>query len=174
MWVFGYGSLMWDGWEQQFDGVKIDGAELDGYRRAFSKKSIENWGTATHPCPTLGLERAPAATCIGAAFGFPTAQKQAVWTYLRDREGPSFGLEKRRITLPDGRRPQAHVAINDPDAESYIGDKHVDEIAAMIGGAHGTEGACIDYLENTIAKLRTLSIENDAIESLWEAVQQMR
>ena len=30
MWVFGYGSLMWDGWEQQFDGVRIDRAVLIG------------------------------------------------------------------------------------------------------------------------------------------------
>lgn len=171
MWVFGYGSLMWDGWERSFDGKKVEGAVLPGYRRAFNKKSVENWGTREDPCPTLGLERDHTATCTGAAFGFPASQKNDVWIYLRDREGPSFELETRAVRLPDDRRVQAYVAINDPQAESYIGDRTVEEIAEMIGSAAGDRGACIDYLENTRSKLRALSITNDAIEALWERVR---
>jgi len=171
MWVFGYGSLMWDGWEQQFDGTRVEGAVLEGYRRAFNKKSVENWGTTPCPCPTLGLEPDAAARCTGVAFRFAGVCDEAVWRYLRDREGPSFDLKRVPAELPGGRRVQALVAINDPHARSYIGDVSLDERAAMIGRAEGTSGACIDYLQNTRSKLRTLSIEEATVEALWTAVQ---
>lgn len=172
MWIFGYGSLMWDGWEQQFDGEKIDGAGLKGYRRAFNKKSTTNWGTEQRPCPTLGLEKDESAACTGAAFRFPESQEEDVWVYLRDREGPSFDFVEVKVMLPSGQAVRAHVAINDPSARSYIGDRSPEEIASMMGGAEGDDGRCIDYLENTRAKLRSLSIEDDAVEKLWRAVKE--
>ncbi len=171
MWVFGYGSLMWDGWEQAFDGEKVEGAVLEGYRRAFNKKSIANWGTEARPCPTLGLEAEAGATCTGAAFRFSAERAGAVWAYLREREGPSFALEVHDVRLPDGTIVAAYVAVNDPSAASYIGDKSPEAIAAMIGDAHGERGACFEYLENIRAKLQALSIEDPAVEALWAAVQ---
>ena len=55
MWVFAYGSLMWDDWEKEFSGRRQDGVVLNHFKRAFTKKSLLNWGTRERPCPTLGL-----------------------------------------------------------------------------------------------------------------------
>jgi cation transport regulator ChaC len=66
------------------------------------------------------------------------------------------------------------VAINDPQAASYIGDRDRAELAAMIEGAEGTAGVCVDYLENTRSKLRALSITDPAVEALWDAVTRER
>ena len=170
MWVFGYGSLMWDGWEESFSGTRVEGAVLEGYRRAFNKKSVENWGTRDCPCPTLGLEEAPAATCTGVAFRFAQAKRDAVWSYLRNREGPSFDLETAPVRLPDGRTVSALVALNDPTAASYIGNRARAAIADMIEGAAGQSGDCLDYLKNTRAKLRALGIDDEAVERLWAVV----
>jgi hypothetical protein len=30
--VYGYGSLMWAGWERKYDGKRVEGAELRGRR----------------------------------------------------------------------------------------------------------------------------------------------
>lgn len=171
MWVFGYGSLMWDHWEQQFDGKRVEGAVLEGYRRAFNKKSVENWGSEDHPCPTLGLETDENATCTGVAFEFPEMRSQEVREYLRDREGPSFDFAKATVRIPNGRNVEAYVAINDPSADSYIGAKSTEEIAAMVDAARGEEGSCRSYLKNTYAKLSALGIEVDAVTTLWEAVE---
>ena len=171
MWVFGYGSLMWDGWEQSFDGDRVEGAVLEGHRRAFNKKSVENWGTCDRPCPTLGLESVAGATCTGVAFQFPEARRKAVWAYLRDREGPSFDLQTAAVRLPDARTVSALVAVNDPEAASYIGDMALADRAAMIRGAEGTAGTCVDYLKNTREKLHAVSIEDDAVEAFWTAVR---
>jgi cation transport protein ChaC len=78
MWVFGYGSLMWDGWELALGGSRMDRAVLVDYRRSFNKKSTGNWGIPGAPGPTLGLEPAEAGSCIGTVFEFPEDQQHAV------------------------------------------------------------------------------------------------
>jgi glutathione-specific gamma-glutamylcyclotransferase len=90
MWVFGYGSLMWDGWEQQRGCIRRAGAELRGFRRIFNKASVENWGTADHPCPTLNLERIDSGVCRGIAFEFGNDRSEALLDYLATREGRAF------------------------------------------------------------------------------------
>jgi cation transport protein ChaC len=174
MWVFGFGSLMWDGWEHRFDGDRVERAVLKGYRRAFNKASVQNWGTREAPCPTLGLAATRAARCTGVAFRMAEAKRGDVWTYLRDREGPSFDLKAAPVMLPDGGTPWALVAINDPCARSHIGDSPLDERAAMVLRAEGTSGTGIDYLQNTRAHLHALSIEDPAVEALWALVQALR
>ena len=83
MWVFGYGSLMWDGWERDFGGSRTDRAVLSGYRRSFNKKSVSNWGTSKSPGPTLGLEPDAAGECIRMVFEIPDAQRRAVEQMLK-------------------------------------------------------------------------------------------
>jgi len=174
MWVFGYGSLMWDEWERSFNGTKVNGAVLTGHRRAFNKKSVENWGTEQEPCPTLGLEQDENATCTGVAFQFDEEWTAEVQAYLREREGPSFDFVEVEINLPGTKRVRATVAINDPSAASYIGDKTVEQRARMIEESQGKDGTCFDYLKNTRSKLVALSIEDNAVEALWKTVMQNR
>src|SRR6516162_10269420 len=113
MWIFGYGSLMWDCWEDRLGGVRADRAILPGYRRSFNKKSVKNCGTSKVPAPTLGLEPSAEATRVGSAFQFPDGQRQAVKNYLTDREGPSFDLLELPVRLPDGQQVRAFTPVND-------------------------------------------------------------
>lgn len=86
-WTFGYGSLMWDGWEEAYGGTRHEGAVLDSYARAMNKASLKNWGSSTQPGPTMGLERVEGATCVGVAFAVPDHQEEAVRSYLRGVKG---------------------------------------------------------------------------------------
>jgi glutathione-specific gamma-glutamylcyclotransferase len=45
MWVFGYGSLVWDSWSERFGCLRRVTAELPGFRRSFDKGSVRNWGS---------------------------------------------------------------------------------------------------------------------------------
>ena len=62
MWVFGYGSLMWDGWQTEHGCIRMVKATLRGYRRAFNKASVRNWGTRERPAPTVNITADPAGS----------------------------------------------------------------------------------------------------------------
>lgn len=87
MWVFGYGSLMWDGWEAQHRCTRRERASLPGFHLDFNKASRENWGTRDQPCPTLGLDADADARCEGLAFELPDAERDRAVDYLKRREG---------------------------------------------------------------------------------------
>jgi glutathione-specific gamma-glutamylcyclotransferase len=164
MWVFGYGSLMWDGWEAKFGGTHFDGAELLGYRRSFNKKSVKNWGTADSPCPTLGLEPCEGGSCVGTAFEFAEDRRAAVEAELREREGPSFDLFQLAVLLPGGRQVCAAVPVNDKCARTYIGNMPVEDRARLARTAIGTSGRCADYVRNLHAKLSDLEVRDGEVE----------
>ncbi|WP_103020982.1 gamma-glutamylcyclotransferase [Salinibacter altiplanensis] len=171
MWIFGYGSLMWDDWETEFDSEKSEEAVLLGYRRAFNKASVLNWGSPDEPCPTLGLERETGVKCVGTAFNFSDDQEEEVIAYLKDREGASFDIVEVEITLSDGTDVKAYTAINDTSADTYVGDKSTEEVATMIKNAEGKDGKCIEYMRNIYSMLEEQSIHDPAVEELWSAIE---
>jgi cation transport protein ChaC len=171
MWVFGYGSLMWDGWEQPLGGLRIDGAVLTGFRRSFNKQSVTNWGTSNGPGPTLGLEPRQAGKCIGTAFSFPDKTRTAVVNLLTRREGPSFALIELPVLLPDGREIIALTPVNDRSKSTYIGNVSLKKRAAMAKTARGNKGACADYIRNIYKKLDSLGIPDSDVEEFWTLVR---
>jgi cation transport protein ChaC len=92
MWVFGYGSLMWDGWQAEHRCLRTVKATLLRYRRAFNKASVKNWGSRERAGPTLNIIEDPAGSCVGFAFEFPDEQRREVMAALVAREGRNFEL----------------------------------------------------------------------------------
>ena len=170
MWVFGYGSLMWDGWEAEFNGSRVDGAVLVGYVRSFNKKSTRNWGTASTPGPTLGLEPMAAGQCIGTAFEFTHDKRELVMDRLRAREGPAFKFPEAPVNLPDGRSVGAFTPVNDRNHGTYLGTVAIEDRARMARAAKGANGSCIDYARNLLRRLQELGIVDPAVEHFVKAI----
>ena len=168
MWVFGYGSLMWDEWEKKFNGIRHDQARLDNYHRSFNKKSTRNWGTRDNPGPTLGLENG--SHCIGCAFEFSNDQQAVILDYLRDREGTSFCFKKLTIKLEDGRSIQAFTPVNDQSSTTYIENINLETRVEMAKNAIGSNGKCIDYVTNIYNKLNKLGIRDPYVSKFYNAI----
>lgn len=170
MWVFGYGSLMWDGWERKYSGRKHDRAILQNFRRSFDKKSVKNWGTTDRPGVTLGLEPDMGAKCIGALFEFDEQFRESILAEMRKREGKSFSLEEVEVLSPTGVRVRAVTAINDRYANTYIGNLPVEARAEMARAAVGCDGACSGYVKNIHDQLKSLGVNDSAVDEFYKQV----
>ncbi len=172
MWIFGYGSLMTDGWEVNYSCTQRVVAELHGYRRTFSKASVVNWGTRACPCPTLNLESSADALCVGIAFEFPETRRVEVEAYLAKREGKGFVLSSLEIIAKEAGSVQALVPL-------YIGKNILppattQDLVASIQQACGTSGACSDYVVDVHDQLTGLGIDDPAVTQLREHLRALR
>ena len=81
VWVFAYGSLMWN---SCFDVAESHHAVLHGYSRAFSIFTVEARGTPARP--GLGLALQPGGTCQGIALRIADDGRDAGLARLWARE----------------------------------------------------------------------------------------
>lgn len=168
MWIFGYGSLMWDGWESEFVCQGRAMATLSGYRRAFNKLSVANWGTKEAPCPTLNLQADREASCQGKAFAFAAVDKDAVLARLQKREGRSFVLTPLPVRLDDGMQVEAYAPLY--NGRNLRSDLELDDQVRMVRAARGTSGSGIDYVQGIAESLGALGIDDPAVRALRVAL----
>ena len=169
MWVFGYGSLMWDGWEKRYNCLQRQVAGLRGYRRSFSKASVKNWGSPTNPGPTLNLEVDEHAACIGMAFEFPAKQAAEISLYLARREGKGFVLKPLQVSIKSEQTVTALVPIY--DGPNVIRVESLAELARQVASAKGTSGQCRDYIRGIQLELNSLGISDPVVAETWNVVQ---
>ncbi|MBL9081851.1 MAG: gamma-glutamylcyclotransferase [Planctomycetales bacterium] len=168
MWVFGYGSLMWDGWQTQHKCLRMVKATLPGFRRAFNKASVHNWGTRERPGPTLNIIADPARSCVGLAFEFPDDMRESIVAAFKRREGRNFELAEREVILDEGAPIQAvtprYVGPN------LIVGKSLTQLAEMARLAIGTDGKSTHYVRGIVDKLVELEIDDPAVGEFSQAV----
>ncbi|QYZ70374.1 gamma-glutamylcyclotransferase [Neotabrizicola shimadae] len=157
MWVFGYGSLIWD---PGFPIAERQLAFLSGWHRSFCMRSIHHRGSEAAPGLVLALDESPDARCAGVAFRVAPGAEESTLAALRERELISSAYLERNlpVTLADGAGVQALVYVIDPHHIQYCGGLPLEEQAQIIATAHGGRGPNRDYLFATAAHLAELGI----------------
>ena len=172
MWVFGYGSLMWDDWEATRGCVRRARADLSGYRRVFNKASVRNWGTKDFPGPTLNLIKSNSTLCSGIAFEFPDDREQEISNYLAEREGKGFTMRQFPIKLIAGETITAIVPIY--EGNNLIDDDRIEIVAVMVLQASGKNGSCICYVQAIAEKLHCLGIYDPSVSDLLQTLRSLQ
>lgn len=173
LWVFGYGSLVWNpgfAWSQR----RV--ARLDGFRRSFCMLSIHHRGTEENPGLVLALDAAEAATCHGIAFEIAPQIAEETLEYLRARELISAAyLETwQPVTLDDGRRETAVAYVIDRAHRQYCGGMALEEQARRIAAATGGRGPNCEYLHQTAAHLAQLGLPDPELDWLSDRVKVLK
>ena len=136
LWVFGYGSLMWN---PGFEFVERVSARLIGLHRALCVYSFVHRGTPERPGLVLGLDRG--GMCRGIAFRVAATARDATVTYLRAREQvTTVYLETmRRIELEEEARRQVRALcfIVDRSHVQYAGRLTLAECVHHVRQGHG-------------------------------------
>lgn len=157
LWVFGYGSLIWD---PGFPVAERVIGTVAGFQRSFCMRSIHHRGTAAHPGLVLALDAADAGECQGVAFRVARGAEDATLDYLRERELVSAAYLETTcaVTLQDGRQIDATTFIIDRAHRQYVCDLTLEDQAHIIAQAHGGRGPNAEYLWNTAEHLEALGI----------------
>ena len=170
MYVFGYGSLIWD---PGFIFETSEIAELKGYKRSFSMWSIHHRGTVDRPGLVLALEQHMNSSCKGVVFEVSPKNSSQALLYLRERELVSSAYEETEVEINLSSLKQSIKAITfviKKDHDQYC-QLTLDEQARVIAQAEGGRGRNDEYLLNTEEKLMELGIISSDMRYL---VQQVR
>ncbi|KAF0676897.1 gamma-glutamylcyclotransferase [Profundibacterium mesophilum] len=170
LWVFGYGSLIWN---PGFEVAERLVATLPGYRRAFCMRSVHHRGTQEAPGLVLALDASDDAHCRGVAFRVAPGHEDETLDALRARELISSAYLERwlDIDLADGRRLPAVTYVIDRAHAQYCGALALEEQAGIIARARGGRGPNTEYLHNTAAHLSELGIGDTDLEWLSSRVR---
>ncbi|WP_163848776.1 gamma-glutamylcyclotransferase [Pseudooceanicola aestuarii] len=173
LWVFGYGSLLWN---PGFDPEESVVATLEGYARSFCMSSIHHRGSEAEPGLVLALDEQPGSRCTGLAMKVRTDEEAPVLAMLRERELVSSAYLERMVdlTLSDGRMQSALAYVIDPQHVQYCGGLPVADQARIIARAHGGMGPNTEYLWNTARHLEDLGLGDAYLTDLSAKVRAIR
>lgn len=171
LWVFGYGSLIWD---PGFPVAERRLAQARGWRRSFCMWSIHHRGTAEAPGLVLALDADAGGTCDGVAFRVTAGAEDATLAALRERELISSAYLEEWLEVDAGTPLRALCYVINRDHAQYCGGMALEDQARVIAGACGGRGPNCDYLYATAAHLADLGIADGELEWLAARVRALR
>ncbi|MEO0487209.1 MAG: gamma-glutamylcyclotransferase [Pseudomonadota bacterium] len=171
VWVFAYGSLMWD---PGFHFAEVRRARIDGYARRFVLKD-DVGGRGNPDAPGLMAGLAPGAHCDGLAYRIAPEAVEEETARLCRREllGPAYLPAWHPAQTAQGPI-QVMVFVADPDADGIELDLSWAAQVEYLATGEGILGTSYDYIRELVEKLRQLKIEDAEMEALLADVEQFR
>jgi glutathione-specific gamma-glutamylcyclotransferase len=170
VWLFGYGSLIWNPAFHFSDRVV---GRIYGHHRRFCLWTHLGRGCPERPGLVLGLERG--GSCQGVAFRIEpdAALEELMIVWRREMLSGAYLPRWVGVRTARGRLPAIAFVINHAH-ERYASVLADEEVAMTIATASGFLGACADYLVNTVDHLAELGIHDRPLERLRQQVVAIR
>ena len=167
VWVFGYGSLMWN---PDFNLAEKRKGYLNGYHRKLCLKSFVYRGTPDYHGLVFGLDNGD--SCEGMAYRILKENLQSEMQKIWEREmfAGTYVPTWVNVTTKQGDISAVAFIINH-DHEHYIPDLELEEIAERVVKAKGTCGSCLDYVKNTVNSLHLQGLRDPALEQLITMIE---
>jgi len=170
VWVFGYGSLIWN---QIFHHDQNVRGTLYGYRRKFCLKTQLSRGTPEQPGLLLGLE--PGGSCSGIAYRLCGDSLLEDLTLLWRREMVTGAYSPRWISLKTNGEPITALAfVMNRQYVHYASGLSDEETARVLAVAKGPIGSCAEYLFNTHEGLIQNKIQDRHMNNLVSLVKKIQ
>jgi cation transport protein ChaC len=169
VWVFGYGSLIWN---PSLKTAERRIARIEGWHRSFCYSVIAGRGSPLLPGLVLGLDGG--GDCWGAAYRLAEGDVEDELALLWNREMQCRAYVPHWIELHDasGDRFGHGIAFTmDPLSKKYAGAMSEETTVYRLARAEGGLGSSADYLYRTCNSLRDSGIPDADLECLAAQVR---
>ncbi|MBI1779553.1 MAG: gamma-glutamylcyclotransferase [Proteobacteria bacterium] len=166
VWLFGYGSLIWN---PAFHFAERRVGTIHGFHRRFCLWTHLGRGTPERPGLTLGLDRGGACrgVCFRVAAGAVESELDIVWR--REMVSGAYAPRWIEVATDAGRLAAIAFVINHAHPR-YAGLLPEATVIETIAEAAGHLGPCADYLLNTVTHLDALGIADRPMRRLRQRV----
>jgi glutathione-specific gamma-glutamylcyclotransferase len=168
LWVFAYGSLMWD---PAFHFAEVRRGRVEGYARRFIlKDTFGARGTPDMPGLMAALDEGPG--CEGLAFRIAgdETDKESGYLWRRELLGFVYRPVFAQVTTDFGD-VEALTVVADRNSEFICPDLTRAEQARYIATGSGFLGTSLQYIENIADHFAALGVEDREVEDLLAAAQ---
>ena len=167
VWVFGYGSLMWN---PAIHHAETRAARAGGWHRSFCVWNSFGRGSTENPGLTLALE--PGGSCAGVALRIEASKVESELGVLWNREMITGAYVPRWLRLrTDEGEVEAVAFVANRTSRRYAGRLPLPELAERMARASGPLGTSREYLESTVAELERLGARDSSMHALLRAVR---
>jgi len=170
LWVFGYGSLIWN---PALDFEEQRRCRIKGYKKKFCFWTTLSRGTEEHPGLMMGLVKG--GHCNGVAYRIEP-KKAATELDILFRREMSFFVYKP--TWVQARCVETNTSFNaltfvvDPEHQRFVENLTQAEAVRTIATAEGPLGRNCDYLFQLSDKLHELGFEETELADLVREVRE--
>lgn len=169
IWVFGYGSLIWN------LGVKSaerQVARVNDWHRSFCLSITAGRASPENPGLMLALDKG--GFCFGTADRILASDLENELRLIWRREMCCGAYTPHWVDLIDRSNATFGKAIAftvDQSSSQYVGDATIEVVAKSLAIARGSLGTAADYLFRTVQSLRKYGIPDTNLEFLARRVQ---
>jgi cation transport protein ChaC len=163
VWVFAYGSLMWNP-ISDFDSRRI--ATLHGWHRSFCIRLIAGRGTPEQPGRMLSLEPGGCTQGVALRLCAATLDEELRILWIREMVTGAYRPTWAPVTLDDGTQVSAIAFVAEPDDLQYEGDARAAAIAPLMAVATGLFGTNAEYVFKLHSALTECGLNDPYIDEL--------
>ena len=168
LWVFGYGSLMWN---PAIHYVNRQPGKIYGYHRRFCLWSTLGRGSPAKPGLMLALDRGGCCNGIAYKIGATAAVTELDILFRRELLTFAYRPTWTRLHINSKEVVNAITFVIDPHHDRYAGDLSEARTVQLISESAGSLGRCSDYLFDTLGSLEAERISDRRMARLGQLVK---
>ncbi len=162
IWVFGYGSLIWNPCIHVAHRAK---ARLYGFHRELCLWTPLGRGSRERPGLVFGLEAG--GSCHGVGLAVDPAHARQELRLVWRREMVAGAYVPRWVTLRTAEGPIRAIAfVMNREHHRYAGGLSEAEKVHAVARAAGALGSCYDYVASTLDHLKELGVRDPHLERI--------
>lgn len=171
VWIFGYGSLMWN---PLLNVDRLETARLEGWHRSFCLRITSGRGSAEVPGRMLAVEQGGSTQALALRLASSTQLDDLALLWTREMVLGSYVPMWLPVRLDSGDTVWAITFVVDTGRPQYEQDSSVPAIAHAMAQASGPFGSNADYVFNLERSLRQYGMADPYVSALAEELARIK